>query len=244
METVDGRTVDDPDEVFRICFVSPLADLAESFAVPFRKIPGVEVEVLDSRDPSFVLDTSRFAVVVTSRLDAPLWKRLVRSGRVRVTRGSRCVVSTVLPPALASAEAHRLGFHAAVDLRQPVEEVIEQLRLVAMTTPSDSVPDQATVADLITDPDDRKIVMLVAAGLPDRDIARWVFLSPQTVRNRISRILSVTGLRNRTQLAVLYVAGEHGTWPALDQSIGGLDRSALTRVGRDATRSAGPTTVR
>ena len=239
-------SVDDPVEVFRICFVSPLPDLAESFAVPFRKIPGVEVEVLDPRDPSFVLDTSRFAVVVTSRLDAPLWGQLVRSGRVRVTHGSRCVVSTVLPPDLASGEAHRLGFHAAVDLRQPAEEVIERLRVVAMTTPCDPESDQVTAFDLITDPDDRKIVMLVAAGLPDRDIARWVFLSPQTVRNRISRILRVTGLMNRTQLAVFYVAGELPANVPVDRepNLVHENRTKLTRVGRDETRSAGPTNVR
>jgi DNA-binding NarL/FixJ family response regulator len=52
---------------------------------------------------------------------------------------------------------------------------------------------------------DRRIVESIADGLGDRDICAAIFLSHQTVRNRISRILLETGVRNRTHLAVLYL---------------------------------------
>ena len=44
---------------------------------------------------------------------------------------------------------------------------------------------------------------LIAEGLTDKQIADQVYLSPQTVRNRISRILSALDKDNRTQLALL-----------------------------------------
>jgi len=50
---------------------------------------------------------------------------------------------------------------------------------------------------------DRRIMSLIAEGLTDKQIADQVYLSPQTVRNRISRILSALDKDNRTQLALL-----------------------------------------
>ena len=53
----------------------------------------------------------------------------------------------------------------------------------------------------IRDDMDRDIVDLVSLGLADREVAAAVHLAEQTVRNRISRILEQSGLKNRTQLA-------------------------------------------
>jgi two-component system response regulator DevR len=50
---------------------------------------------------------------------------------------------------------------------------------------------------------DRRIMALIAEGLTDKQIADQVYLSPQTVRNRISRILTALDKDNRTQLALL-----------------------------------------
>ena len=49
---------------------------------------------------------------------------------------------------------------------------------------------------------DRDIVDLVSLGLADREVAAAVHLAEQTVRNRLSRILEHSGLKNRTQLAM------------------------------------------
>lgn len=50
---------------------------------------------------------------------------------------------------------------------------------------------------------DRDIMGLIAQGLSDREIASKVYLSPQTVRNRVSRLLTNLGRENRTQLALM-----------------------------------------
>lgn len=50
---------------------------------------------------------------------------------------------------------------------------------------------------------DREIALLVSRGLTDRDIAAAVHFSVQTVKNRVSKILTQVGVANRTQLAVL-----------------------------------------
>lgn len=56
------------------------------------------------------------------------------------------------------------------------------------------------IADL--DDTDRQILRLLATGQSDKQIAEAVFLSLQTVRNRVSRLLNRFGKENRTQLAV------------------------------------------
>ena len=49
------------------------------------------------------------------------------------------------------------------------------------------------------------VVRLVAKGLNNKEIAGVLFLSEGTVRNYLSQILEKLELRDRTQLAVLYL---------------------------------------
>ena len=53
---------------------------------------------------------------------------------------------------------------------------------------------------------DLSIIRLVAKGLSNREIAQALYLSEGTVRNYISVILEKLSLRDRTQLAVFYLA--------------------------------------
>lgn len=53
------------------------------------------------------------------------------------------------------------------------------------------------------DETDRKILTLVARGCTNAEISDQVFLSLQTVRNRLSNLLTKFGKRNRTELAIL-----------------------------------------
>ena len=50
---------------------------------------------------------------------------------------------------------------------------------------------------------DHEILSLIAQGMTDKQISQRVFLSAQTVRNRISRLLGLLGRDNRTQLALM-----------------------------------------
>jgi DNA-binding NarL/FixJ family response regulator len=56
---------------------------------------------------------------------------------------------------------------------------------------------------------DREIVAMVAVGQSNHEIAECIHLSYQTVRNRISRILDDSGIRNRTQLASIYLRQQY-----------------------------------
>ncbi len=55
---------------------------------------------------------------------------------------------------------------------------------------------------------DREIALLISQGLTDKDIAAAVHFSVQTVKNRVTQILTQAGAANRTQLAV-FVATAH-----------------------------------
>ena len=52
---------------------------------------------------------------------------------------------------------------------------------------------------------DRRIVPMIVAGYTDREIADVLHFSHQAVRNRISRLLMRSGIRNRTQLASTFL---------------------------------------
>ena len=68
-----------------------------------------------------------------------------------------------------------------------------------------SIP--TTVLSSLSDTD-REIAILVSRGMTDRDIAATVHFSLQTVKNRVSRILTQVGAENRTQLAVLVATSQ------------------------------------
>ena len=63
------------------------------------------------------------------------------------------------------------------------------------------------------DANDRQIARLIALGYSDKQIAETVYLGLQTVRNRVSRLLSRFDKENRTQLA-LFFAEYHDEIPS------------------------------
>lgn len=75
------------------------------------------------------------------------------------------------------------------------ERVLERIRRVAAGEGRDEL------ADLTQQ--ERKILMLVAEGKTNREIAAEVFLSDKTVKNYVSSILSKLNLQRRAQAAAL-----------------------------------------
>lgn len=55
---------------------------------------------------------------------------------------------------------------------------------------------------------EREVIQLAEAGLTARDIAAKLFLSPGTVRNHVSRVMSKTGAR--TRIEAIRIAQEQG----------------------------------
>ena len=80
------------------------------------------------------------------------------------------------------------------------ERVLERVRRVASGSATDEL------AELTTQ--ERKILLLVAEGKTNKEIAADVFLSDKTVKNYVSSILSKLNLQRRTQAAA-FVAKRH-----------------------------------
>jgi DNA-binding NarL/FixJ family response regulator len=80
------------------------------------------------------------------------------------------------------------------------EKVLERVRRAASGSGSDEL------ADLTAQ--ERKILMLVADGKTNKEIAAEVFLSDKTVKNYVSSILAKLNLQRRTQAAA-FVAKHH-----------------------------------
>ena len=92
-------------------------------------------------------------------------------------------------------------------------------------------------------PQERKILLLVAEGKTNKEIAAEVFLSDKTVKNYVSSILSKLNLQRRTQAAA-FVAKHHLV--ARGSLAGGLGSSAIElsqqpargALGRDVQQRA------
>ncbi len=83
------------------------------------------------------------------------------------------------------------------DLQQTLENLQQQPASAAVP------PARPHVFASLTDRE-YEVVRLVADGLDNQQIAEAAFVSEGTVRNRISAVLSKTGLKNRTQIAVAW----------------------------------------
>jgi DNA-binding NarL/FixJ family response regulator len=80
------------------------------------------------------------------------------------------------------------------------EKVLERVRRVASGSATDEL------AELTSQ--ERKILLLVADGKTNKEIAAEVFLSDKTVKNYVSSILSKLNLQRRAQAAA-FVAKHH-----------------------------------
>ena len=110
-------------------------------------------------------------------------------------------------------EASRIGAADLMDKAADPAMIIERVREVAagqtflgdtrLVGVAKRLSERGVLGLLSLSSMDRRIMALIAEGLTDKQIADQVYLSPQTVRNRISRILSALDKDNRTQLALL-----------------------------------------
>jgi DNA-binding NarL/FixJ family response regulator len=130
----------------------------------------------------------------------------------------RVLITSGCTPTLLVLAA-QTGFDDVLDVNQSIDDVVGHLESLlsgrrslrsnpvwqTLDYPLDLTKSKIVLADEV----DRQIVGLVAAGLSDREIGELVFLSCQTVRNRVSRLLDRCGVRNRTQLALLYTRSEY-----------------------------------
>ena len=87
----------------------------------------------------------------------------------------------------------------------PLEEVVELLRFAARTREQEHDARQAT--EKLT-PREREVLQALAEGLDNQGVAERLHLSPRTVRNHMSSILTKLGVHSQLQAVVFAV--RHG----------------------------------
>lgn len=131
----------------------------------------------------------------------------------------KVVVLTSFNSDEALVTAYELGASAFVlktgsseNLIQTIRDVASGMRLInaaEVRSASESLEKRGLGLIRKLDANDRHIARLIAMGYSDKQIAETVYLGLQTVRNRVSRMLSRFDKENRTQLA-LFFSEYHG----------------------------------
>jgi DNA-binding NarL/FixJ family response regulator len=124
----------------------------------------------------------------------------------------KVVLLSAFPSDVTLVKAYELGASAfmlkqgeASDLLKTIKEVNRDLQLIDRSSVAEAKKRLAeSGVDVLANVDDtdRKILALVAQGRTNAEISDQVYLSLQTVRNRLSALLSKFHKRNRTELAV------------------------------------------
>lgn len=110
-------------------------------------------------------------------------------------------------------EGYASGADAIVLKGSPSSELINRIRDVhagirfidatAAREAAKRTTDSARHRLALLDRTDTEIAHLISTGMTDKEIASTVHLSAQTIKNRVSAILTKVGAANRTQLAVM-----------------------------------------
>lgn len=115
-------------------------------------------------------------------------------------------------------KAHQWGYDDVISLNIERSEIVPALKRslegasslhnhpAVKTLHLNSVPMHHELK--IETTDDENIAQLIGVGLTDIEISEVLNLNIQTIRNRISQIVRLNGLRNRTQLALV----QNTTW--------------------------------
>lgn len=159
-----------------------------------------------------VLMSTQIDVVVSGLTFAP---DLPAYGR-RVARQQSMMFALIsdIPSADARMQAEDHGFDAMIDLSNGIDsaaraliDAFGQFRRgeLRRTNNATTVERHCVSAIHLATESDREIVGLIAAGRSDREISAILSYSDQTIRNRVSKILQLSGLASRTQLATTYL---------------------------------------
>ncbi|PSB04013.1 response regulator transcription factor [Merismopedia glauca] len=133
--------------------------------------------------------------------------------------GTKILVLTTFDDTKYITEAIRYGAKGYILKDTPAEELAESIRLIhrgytqfgpgilekTIAQMSTTAPDKPELppgmAELTAR--EREILICIATGSSNREIAQSLFLSEGTVRNHISHILTRLNLRDRTQAAIV-----------------------------------------
>jgi NarL family two-component system response regulator LiaR len=111
-------------------------------------------------------------------------------------------------------EALAQGIDAVIDARLTAQDIIRKISLVSSSAKKATgvqafqhwkLKETRTILnDICRDETDMQIIALITRGFSNDEISGEIFIALQTVRNRISRLLSAAAVKNRTQLAIMF----------------------------------------
>jgi DNA-binding NarL/FixJ family response regulator len=174
--------------------------------------------VTDTDEACKHLTSGNVDIVILGKGRFDEWSRLWREGTFDSVPQFCALLVTAIPVSTSILmEASQVGIYDAVDLTMD-RDAIGQRMVDLYAQLQRDVPMQNGILDsrggehqllrVITDETDRKILLLISQGKFDKEISQELFLSTQTIRNRVSRILTESGARNRTHLAILSASGQ------------------------------------
>lgn len=129
---------------------------------------------------------------------------------------ARVALAVRHPSNVVKIRAAQSGYDDVIDLGFAMPEIVAAVRNVSLgrfaldsdllwrELPRPVSRRRISLGEVTHDPADEEILNLVAIGLSDLEIASALYLSPQTIRNRISHMLIRSGMINRTQLAWVF----------------------------------------
>jgi DNA-binding CsgD family transcriptional regulator len=125
--------------------------------------------------------------------------------------GTRRVIGSPVINDVVKIQSFYRGYFDVIDLSQPIERAARQVERIHRGESSlhddvlwARVPRPSLVGGVTSgsrNQTDTDILELLSIGMRDSDIASALFLSLQTIKNRISGMLDRAGASNRTQLA-------------------------------------------
>lgn len=171
------------------------------------------ITVTDGHSALQMLDLYRPDLLVLAMTDPSQSVQVARTCSTKWPQVRTLILSSDVRPAFRYV-AHKYGVSEVMSTRAGLEEILDhlesiiagksQVRNTEVQLVERELKDSGYLPLLQAREVDREILSYVCDGLTDREIADRVYLSPQTVRNRISAMLQRCGKSNRTQLAIMY----------------------------------------
>ncbi len=207
-----------PEHKIRLVLCDDHDMVREALALFLSKEKNIEVVGSAATEESLlqlVKSTNPDIVLLDVRLGGESGINILRKLREGNT-GQNVIMLTTFESDLALVDAYEAGAAAFLLKSAHVQNMLSTIKDVADgRRPFDVVEVRAAMARLeatgmsvlrTLDDTDRAILRELAKGSSDQQIAAVVFLSVQTVRNKVSRLLRRFDRENRTQIAV-FLAG-------------------------------------
>ncbi len=174
---------------------------------------------------------------IPSTPSSPLWTQLRQAGQsvpASIAAIEQALLAGLVDPALHLAFLVSQNDDAEDAARSRCRSILKtssaSARAVAVRGHFDRGQTESTLdlGSRFTETD-RKICLLVADGLTNREIADSLLVSPHTVSNRLKRIFSFFDVRNRTALSAAYRAWVEENPPALYEPDHAVAASSATQ---------------